>query len=199
MEDIFKAQDGATTLEPDEKEGLKFALSTRAELNELEQANIEAGLRWLARQKKPLVLSEAFIRQLHVKLFADVWKWAGQFRTSDKNIGVHWPTISVELRKLLDDTSYWINNETYPPLEIAIRFHHRLVQIHLFPNGNGRHARIMAEELFEKTLKQTQKIKWYNEEQGIDNKRREQYLVALRAAGKRDYTLLLEFFSNRRS
>jgi Fic-DOC domain mobile mystery protein B len=107
----FEKLEGATSLDPDEKEGLKIShVKTREELNELEQANIEEGLRWLARQRNPEVLSERFIRQLHVKLFGEVWDWAGQFRKTNKNIGVDWPMIPSELKLLMGDVEYWLEH-----------------------------------------------------------------------------------------
>ena len=136
--------DGATPLDPDEIEGLRFKhVETRGELNQLEQQNIQNGLKWLERQKSiPKILSESFIRRLHKELFGNVWSWAGRFRLTGKNLGVDPTVIGVELRNLLDDTNYWIEHDTFDSLEFAARFHHRLVQIHAFPNGNGRHARI---------------------------------------------------------
>jgi Fic-DOC domain mobile mystery protein B len=138
--------EGATPVDPDELEGLKFKhITTREELNELEQANIANGLLWLGRRRKTDILTERFMLDLHRRLFGDVWAWAGQFRRTGKNIGVDPNEIAVELRILLDDARYWAEHLTYSPLEAGARLHHRLVKIHLFPNGNGRHARIAAD------------------------------------------------------
>ena len=138
--------DDATPLDPDEMDGLKFKhINARGELNHLEQANIEAGIEWMRRSRRTDILSETYICELHKHLFGDVWRWAGTFRRTCKNIGVDPLHISVQLRLLLDDMRYWIEHETYSSYEAAIRFHHRLVWIHPFPNGNGRHARIMAD------------------------------------------------------
>ena len=193
--DVFNEPDGATLLDPDEREGLKHDVLTRGELNELEQANIEEGLRWLARQRNPDVLSEDFVRQLHVKLFGDVWKWAGSFRRSDKNISVYWAEVPAALRVLLGDTRYWVEHKTYEPLEMAIRFHHRMVQIHLFPNGNGRHSRIIAEALLEKALYSDKRIYWGENDLVVASEKRTEYLHALRAADRHDYRPLMEFVS----
>ncbi len=145
---------GATPLDPDEMEGLKFRhVTTRSQLDHLEQANIEEGLVWLQRYKDTEILNEGFARELHKRLFGDVWAWAGTFRKTEKNIGVDPLQIGVQLRMLLDDARFWIDNGTYEPLEAAVRFHHRLVYIHLFANGNGRHARIMADAMLTKVLK----------------------------------------------
>lgn len=186
--------DGATQLDPDEMEGLLFKhVSTRGELDELEQANIQEGLAWLAKQKNPDVFSEAFIVKLHKQLFGQVWRWAGIFRLTEKNIGIDPFQISVNLRMLLDDARYWVEHGTYQPIELAARFHHRLVQIHLFPNGNGRHARIMADCILTKLLNETE-IDWAGGHRLESmNARRTAYIAALRQADRGDYAALLEF------
>ena len=186
--------DGATPLDPDEMEGLRYKhITTRGELDELEQANIDEGLQWLKRQKNPEVLTEGFVCDLHEKLFGKVWKWAGSFRRTEKNIGVDPIQIAVQLRQLLDDTRYWIENDTYPPKELAARFHHKLVYIHPFPNGNGRHSRIMADAVLTKLMSEPA-IDWaggYKLERM--NERRDQYIAALRSADGHDFEALFDF------
>ncbi len=189
---------GTTPLDPNELEGLRFPhIETRGELDQLEQQNIQDGLLWLNRQRKYKdLLTDGFIKELHKRLFGAVWKWAGSFRTTEKNLGVDPLQINVELRKLLDDTRYWIDNQTYPPLEFAARFHHRLVQIHLFPNGNGRHSRIMTDVVLEKYLKEPA-INWRNDTLIGNSEYREIYFNALRRADAGDYTQLIEFLINK--
>ena len=186
--------DGATPLDPDELDGLKFKhVSTRGELDQLEQAGITEGLKWLDKQKNPDVLSEAFVLELHKRLFGSVWKWAGTFRRTEKNIGVDPIQVAIQLRQLLDDAKYWVEHGTYSPKELAARFHHKLVFIHPFPNGNGRHARIMADAVLTKLLNEPA-IDWaggYRLE--AMNERRDQYIAALRAADGHDMSALLEF------
>lgn len=134
--------DGQTPLNEEEKDGLLMkTITTRGELDELEQLNIEKTIEWILNNKfaRNKILTEEFIKIVHKKMFGDVWKWAGTFRKSEKNIGVRWIVIAIELKLLLEDTDFWIDNNTYPADEIAIRFKHRLVSIHCFPNGNGRH------------------------------------------------------------
>lgn len=186
--------DGATPLDPDELQGLKHpSIATRSQLDLLEQANIQQGLRWLSHRRSREVLSEAFARQLHQKLFGEVWEWAGTFRATEKNIGIDPRNISVELRQLIDNTIYWIEHNTFDPLELSLRFHHRLVEIHLFPNGNGRHARFMTNELCTRELK-IPIIDWSG---GYDlqnmNERRIQYIAALREADQGNFGLLIDF------
>ncbi|PCI50028.1 MAG: cell filamentation protein Fic [Moraxellaceae bacterium] len=151
--------EGATLLDSDEKEGLRFAhITTRGELDQLEQANIVEGLRWLKKQNNTDTLSVKFVCDLHKRLFGQVWKWAGTFRQlhnglAEKNIGVDPIQIAIQLRQLLDDTRYWIAHKTYRSIELAARFHHKLVSIHAFPNGNGRHSRIMADAILTKPFR----------------------------------------------
>ena len=186
--------DGATPLDVDEIEGLRFThITTRGELDQLEQANIVEGMQWLKKQKNADILSEGFVRDLHKRLFGQVWKWAGSFRKTEKNIGVDPLQIAIQLRQQLDDTRYWIEHETFPPMELVVRFHHKLVLIHLFPNGNGRHARIMADAILTKLMGEPA-IDWAGGYK-LENmsKRRDQYIVALRAADKHDFSKLLEF------
>jgi len=186
--------DGTTSLEPEEREGLKFKhVTTRGELDHLEQANIEQGLRWLSRRKNPDILNESFVRELHKKLFGQVWTWAGKFRRTEKNIGIDPNKISVALRLLLDDVKYWVEHGTYPPHEICLRFHHRLVFIHPFVNGNGRHARIMADALSTKVFGGGL-IDWAGEHDLHSmNVRRAEYIRALQMADGGDLSKLLEF------
>ncbi len=185
--------DGATPLDPDESEGLiPTHVTTREQLNRLEQENIVEAMQWLETARLKDILNEAFIRRLHQRMFARVWKWAGQFRTSDKNIGIAKEHIGVELHKLCEDTKAQIAHATYPPDEIACRFHHRLVWIHPFPNGNGRHARLLTDLLLEKVLHRP-RFSWGGMSEIPEGDIRADYLGALCAADKGDYSKLTEF------
>ena len=189
--------DGATPLDPNELAGLKHKhITTQAELNQLEQANIESGLRWLGRQRAD-VLTDNFAITVHSRLFGDVWDWAGSFRRTEKSIGIDPAHIPVELRTLMDDARYWVENRTYPPSEAAVRFHHRLVKIHPFPNGNGRHAQIMADAMLDRVYK-AKPIDWAG---GHDlqkmGARRTAYIAALQAADRNDIGPLIEFIGPR--
>lgn len=141
---------GQTPIDEDEKAGLKIkTISTRAELNEFEQANIEDAIEWSLKSKYAYnkILTVDFIKEVHRKMFSIVWEWAGIFRKSNKNIGVDKYLIEQYLIALLDDCKFWIENKTFKEDEIAIRLKHRLVKIHPFPNGNGRHSRLCADIL----------------------------------------------------
>ena len=182
---------GATPLDAEELACLiPKHITTQGELNEWEQLNILHGEAWARDQRKD-ILDEAFVRQLHEKMFGETWNWAGTFRKSDKNIGVDWHHIGVRLRDLLNDVRYQIEYGTYPPDEIAARFHHRLVFIHPFPNGNGRHARMMADLLVQK-LGQS-RFTWGSKSLTETTETRDHYITALRAADNGDYQPLLVF------
>ncbi len=185
---------GATPLDPDELAGLKFPhIQTRGELDQMEQVNIQDGLRWLAQKNQVTVLNDTFLRELHKRLFGEVWSWAGRFRLTEKNIGVAPEQIAVTLKNLLDDVKYWCEHKTYDPQEIALRFHHRLVQIHCYPNGNGRHARIATDALLQKELGEPA-INWGNAKLQDVSEHRQEYIETLRQADKGNYQPLLVKF-----
>ncbi len=182
---------GATPLDADELASLiPGHISTQGELNEWEQLNIVQGDTWARKQRKE-ILDEGFLRRLHRQMFGETWRWAGSFRKSDKNIGVDWLKIGVELKKLLDDVRYQVANGSLPPDEIAVRFHHRLVAIHPFPNGNGRHARLMADLLVERLGRP--RFTWGSASLTDANETRQHYIAALQAADARDIAPLLAF------
>ncbi len=191
----FKYIDGQTPLSEEEKEELLIkSITTRGELDELEQLNIEKAIEWILNKKisKDKILTEEFIKSVHKKMLGDVWEWAGKFRKSEKNIGVDWIRIGVELRMLLDDTNYWIENNTYPPDEIAIRFKHRLVNIHCFPNGNGRHSRVMADIIIEFVFGKDV-FTWNNSNLVKPDNARKEYIDSIRKADNGTINPLLEF------
>lgn len=190
----FVEPDAATPLDPDERQGLKFAhITTRGELDELEQANIEQALGWLSRRRGGDIFDDGFVRTLHKRLFGDVWSWAGEYRQTEKSIGIDPPQISMQLRMLLDNARYWSENGVYPPREAAARFHHRMVQIHPFPKGNGRHARIAADVMLEDYYDHLP-IEWASGfDLQADGERRKAYIAALRAADAGEFALLLTF------
>lgn len=191
----FNYEYGQTKLDEDEKEGLKIrTITTNKELDEYEQLNIEKALEWTISKRfsTEKLLSEEFVRSLHKKMFGEVWKWAGYFRRTEKNIGVDWVKIGIELRTLIDDTMFWIENKTYPPEEIAIRFKHRLVNIHCFPNGNGRHSRLMADLIIEKVFNKPV-FTWGRTNLTGANEIRSDYIGALKQGDKGNITPLVEF------
>lgn len=187
--------DGATPLDPDESEGLiPDHIVTRAELNEAEEANIAAGFAWAVRAiRARSVLTDEFAYELHRRMFDQLWDWAGSTRRTNKNIGIDKFGVRVALRELMADASLWKEAHVYPPEEIAVRLHHRLVAIHPFPNGNGRHARMMA-DLF--MLKEgIRPLPWGRGRGSLVNtgELRSQYIAALRAADQGDIAPLLAF------
>jgi len=185
--------DGATPLEYDEMEGLLLThVTTRAELDRWELDNINQAYQWADELKHKNILNTDFICLLHKKMFGNVWKWAGQFRESDKNLGVPWVEIAVEFKLLCDDAHAWVEFDTYSPDEFAARFHHRLVYIHPFANGNGRHARLMADLILEKIFNAVP-FTWGNANLTKPGDVRKGYICALKVADNHDYSLLLKF------
>ncbi len=192
----FDLINGQTPLDEEEKDGLLIpTITTREELDEFEQQGIESAIRWTLGKKfkRSEVLTEDFVKLLHKKMFVYVWAWAGEFRKTNKNIGVDRYQVAIELRRLLDDCNYWIDHGTYSPDEIAIRFKHRIVQIHCFSNGNGRHSRLMADIIIERIFNQSVFTWGSHAELTKSGKGREAYLAAIRAADDNNIIPLFEF------
>lgn len=187
--------EGQTPLSEDEQEGLKISsITTREELDEFEQLNIEKAIQWTfgKKLKAEQLFSEKFIKDLHKRMYGDVWKWAGTFRTSEKNIGIKSYLIGVELKQLLDDAIYWTQNKIYNSQEIAIRFKHRLVSIHCFANGNGRHSRLMADLIMEK-LYNEKFFSWGSTNLVKATDVRAEYIKAVKKADQQDLLPLIAF------
>ncbi len=189
----FDYPDGATPLDPDETGGLRLMhITTRGELDRWEQDNILEAIGWLSRTKPADILSESFIKKLHRRMFGHVWKWAGQFRQSDKNIGVPWHQVPTSIHNLCEDALLWIELQDETPDLLAVRFHHRLVSIHPFPNGNGRHGRMMTDLLLENVLSRPA-FTWGGQDLSRAGTIRHAYIEALHAADRNDISLLLSF------
>lgn len=185
--------DGATPLSPEDREHLiPTHITLRSELNEFEARGVAEAEGWGfdRRRSTSVLLDEKFIRDLHQQMLGEVWKWAGTYRTLGANLGVDPKIIQVELRKLLDDARHWLEHATYSPDEIAVRFHHRLVGIHPFPNGNGRISRLMADLLI--VAQSEERFTWGRRSLGGDENRK-RYLAALRAADDGDCAPLVVF------
>lgn len=189
---LFDDEDhAATPLTPEEREGLiPTYIALRHELNEAEQIGIEEADRWASARRRD-VLDERFLRGLHHRMFGDVWRWAGEPRLTERNIGIDAYRIGPELRLLIEDARFWIDNGSYPPEEIAVRFHHRLVAIHPFPNGNGRLSRLAADLLAVQLG--LDRFSWGSANLVEAKATRKAYVEALRAADGHDIGPLLAF------
>jgi Fic-DOC domain mobile mystery protein B len=186
---------GQTPLDEDEREGLLIqTIATREELDEFEQQNIEEGMQWaLSRSAKAeTILTEKFICSLHKRMYGVIWTWAGNFRRTNKNLGIDKWQIPVALKTLCDDTLYWVKHKTFTPDEIAVRFKHRIVSIHCFPNGSGRHSRLMADVIITKVFN-LPLFSWGSSNLVHQGEARSNYLKAVKAADNGDFELLLEF------
>src|ERR1700680_4905736 len=165
-------------------------MTYRSDLNEAEQENIERAQDWALGRRRDL-LSEKFIKDLHRKILGDVWRWAGKFRTSERNLGIPFYEIPAALRELLNGTKAWVAYKSYSPDQIAVRFHHRLVQIHPFPNGNGRHARLMADLLVMRLG--GERFSWGSANLQDAGTVRQRYIAGLQSADDHDIGPLLAF------
>lgn len=192
---IIEYGDGQTPIDEDEKEGLRIkSISTRSELDEFEQLNIEEAIKWTLgkKWKAENILTEEFVKELHYRMFKTVWVWAGEFRKSNKNIGVDKFQIGISLKQLIDDSKFWLEKSIHSHDEFAIHFKHRIVKIHCFANGNGRHSRLMADvvisHIFEKQI-----FTWNKVNLNSPGESRSSYLNALREADKGNINPLIEF------
>jgi len=193
MTTLASTSDGNTPLSPEELADLIPNLATKEELNEWERENILRGREWAVVDRTTAVdlASDDYVRKLHAKMFDQTWKWAGEYRRTEKNLGVSVHEIRERLMALFGDARYWIENNTYTPDEIAIRFHHRLVLIHPFPNGNGRHARLIADVIAMKLGRPA--FTWGSANLVKEGEARTTYLEAIRAADNGDIQPLLKF------
>src|SRR5687768_15241112 len=186
---------GATPIDPDEADDLiPGHIATRGELDELEESNIQSALTWARRKaisgrRQTDVLTEEFLYELHRRMFGSVWKWAGLVRRTNKNIGVDKVTVRTDVRKLIEDARYWREYRVYDNDELAVRFHHRLVAIHPFPNGNGRHARLMADLIAQQSGRPA--FSWGGGTLVSTSDLRSEYLSALRKADGGEMAALL--------
>lgn len=185
--------DPNTPLSPEELSDLIPNLATKEELNEWERENILRAREWaIGERTSPAdMASDTYVRKLHLRMFDQTWKWAGQYRRTEKNIGIPVYQIHEQLGALLGDVRYWIEHGTYPPDEIAVRFHHRLVVIHPFPNGNGRHARLIADVFAIKLGRPA--FTWGATDLVKPGEARAKYLEAIKAADKGDLQPLITF------
>lgn len=191
----LKYIEGQTPLEEEEKEGLLIpTITTREELDEFEQKNIEEAILWVLSKKlkKETIFTEKFVRELHKRMYGHIWKWAGDFRQTNKNIGIEYWKISTELKMLLDDALFWIEQGTFPADEVAVVFKHRLVSIHCFPNGNGRHSRLMADIIVSKIFG-LEVFSWGSDNLSHETNAREIYIRAVKLADRGNYSELVKF------
>jgi Fic-DOC domain mobile mystery protein B len=191
MTDLHIADDHATPLTPAERKDLiPTHVTLRSELNELEQKNIAAAVRWAFSRRRD-VTRDSTLKGLHHRMFNQVWRWAGKYRDTERNLGVKPHLIEIELRNALDDAKYWIKHRSYPEDEIAIRFHHRLVSVHPFPNGNGRWSRLAADILI--TQLDGKRFTWGAADLRAAGLARDSYIAALKVADNHELGPLIAF------
>lgn len=187
---------GQTPIDEDEKEGLLIStITTREELDEFEQLTIQKAIEYYLLQRKfkaDTIFTEKFIFDVHKRMFNDVWSWVGMTRGTNKNIGIDKFQVLSLLNQLIGNCKYWIEDKTFSEDEIAIRFKHELVAIHIFPNGNGRHSRLMG-DIIAKHIFGKQIFTWGHKDLVYQSDVRNDYIKALRKADKGDFKDLLKF------
>jgi len=188
----------ATDIDPDDLEGLIPRITTQAELDEYEQQNILAARLWIHTAKRLCddYPSPKSLCRLHRRMFDRTWNWAGAYRTSLKNMGIVPEGIPEAVALLCGDVQAWKTYESYTAMEQAARFHHRLVQIHPFRNGNGRHARLAADVLM--MCRGDRPLQWGPRDPHASGDHRSWYIEALRAADAHDYGPLLAYLERYR-
>jgi Fic-DOC domain mobile mystery protein B len=189
------AADGPTPVTPEEALQLRVSVQSRDELNAFERENILEAREWALSPRtlrRDDLLTEEFLRDLHRRMLRRVWRWAGRFRTSERNMGRPVHTLAMDVRTLLDDARYWLEHGTYPAIETAVRCHHRLVAIHPWVNGNGRHARLMADIIV--CARGGEPLSWGRSADLVaPSVLRTRYLTALREADAGNHGPLLTF------
>lgn len=192
---LFESGDHETELSAEERLELIPSITTRSELNQVERLNINAARVWAMRPRSiqnPELISDVFARELHRRMFNQVWRWAGRFRTTEKNLGWEVFRLTEGVRNAFDDARAWLDHSTYPLHEVAVRLHHRLIAIHPWPNGNGRHARLMADVLV--SSRKGEELTWgANADLVHKNDIRGRYIAAIQRADDGDITALLGF------
>jgi Fic-DOC domain mobile mystery protein B len=186
MTDLFDADNNATPLTEAERADLiPTHISLRSELNELEQKNVAQAYVWALRRKRQ-VIDEAFLKGLHRRMFKAVWRWAGEYRTSDRNLGVKPYRIQPELFQIIGDVRYTIQHKSY-----TVRFKHRVVSVHPFPNGNGRWSRLAGDLLI--VQQGGARFTWGGTNIQSEGDVRKRYIDALHAADGHDLAPLIAF------
>jgi Fic-DOC domain mobile mystery protein B len=192
---VLPTNPGQTRLDDDERDGLLIpTITTRQELDEFEQLNVEDAIQWTLEASilAEEILTESFVKTLHERMFGNCWAWAGQFRNTNKNLGVDKFEIPHNLRTLLEDARFWMGNSTFGPDELCVRFKHRLVLIHCFPNGNGRHARLMADVLVSRGFG-LDVFSWGSATLSQAGTARQSYIATLRTADEGNLAPLVKF------
>jgi Fic-DOC domain mobile mystery protein B len=199
MTDLLAEPSGGTPLTEDERQGLRLPVLTRDELNRAEAENISSAMLWLFNSRRRLrpesVVTQTWLISLHRRMYDLVWSWAGKYRTTDRNLGVPYWQVRVEMRNLEADAQAWLADTSQHRLgddECAIRFGYRLVVIHPFPNGNGRWSRLASDALV--VALGGRRFSWSGGSLTAADQIRRNYIAALQTADQAgDFGPLLSF------
>lgn len=170
-------------------------VATNNELNELEALNIADAFAWADDQTWQTAdfFTQHVLREIHAKMFDQVWVWAGTYRSREVNIGNCPPEeISTRLEQVLGNLSYQSENGRSAH-DVCTALHHCIAQIHPFPNGNGRHARLVARLLAQTMGLERSSLTWGSTEYADEDTRKAAYISSLRAADDGDFGPLKSF------
>ena len=198
-DDPLEEDDNSTPLTDEERQGLRLPVLTRSELNRAEADNISQAMTWLffsqRRLRSETVMRETWLQQLHRRMYNQVWTWAGRYRTTERNLGVPYWRIRMDMRDLEADVRAWLADTTagrFSHDECALRFGYRLVVIHPFPNGNGRWSRLASDALI--VSLGGRRFTWGGASLTETSELRRRYIMALQAADvEHDFRPLIAF------
>ncbi len=194
---ITDQPEGATPL--DEISGLlRSEITTRSQLDGAEALNILNAEDWIERGRLGGVFTMGFYEQLHRRMFDEVWEWAGQLRSvtgARPNIGVSPERVPMELgRVAMEYNREWEKYHEDSLLPFVAKYHHALVLVHPFDNGNGRWSRLACDVIVKRLAKETP-ITWATDTLNVQSDERTRYIAALRSADEHDYQPLIDYMT----
>jgi Fic-DOC domain mobile mystery protein B len=133
---------------PFDGSGLKIkSIKTRRQLNEAEFESILRVTKKYLMSKPSQKLAPftfGWLLELHREILGSIWSWAGEIRTTQKNIGVSANIVTAELGVIAIESEKRHSETGDLVIATAAEFHHRAVWVHPFEDGNGRWARLLA-------------------------------------------------------
>jgi Fic-DOC domain mobile mystery protein B len=196
-DEITDQPEGATPL--DDISGLlRRDITTRGQLDEAETLNILGAVDWIERGRLRDVFTVDFYERLHSRMYDDVWEWAGDLRSvtgARPNIGVPPEMVPIELGRVAMEFNWeWQNSDQTNLLPFIAKYHHALVWVHPFNNGNGRWSRLACDVVMKRLAKKPL-ITWATDTLNVDSGERSQYINALKMADDFDLAPLVEYLS----
>ncbi len=192
---ITDQPEGATPI--DDVSGLLVDITTRGELNDAEGLNILTATDWIDKGRIDDLFTVQFYRELHTKMYDQVWSWAGALRSQTGQTthpGSRPEAVDLDLgRVAMEFHCEWeALNDNSHLLPFISRYHHALVLVHPFNNGNGRWSRLAADAVIQR-LAGRPPLTWATDTLVVDSDERKEYIAALQAADTGDFQPLLDY------